>query len=52
MKKYVIVHGESSDELEEIVENYLNSGWKVCGGVAIGYNPSGMDDYYQAMIKE
>ena len=45
---------EAAKELERKVEELLNEGWNLYGGVSITVSPHGYADYYilaQAMVK-
>lgn len=46
-QRYIILEGKSPAELEEMVNNRIDTGWKLIGGLA--YNSNGY--YLQAMFK-
>ncbi len=52
-RKYKIISSVDTSMLEEIVQNYLNAGWELHGGLVAGLKPgiSGSNlEYSQVMI--
>lgn len=51
MKKYVILHGFSAEGLEEKVQESVNNGWELAGGVSVAMHEE-YEVWAQAMVKE
>lgn len=54
VKKYRVLTNINSEALEESVNQYLNAGWKLVGGIQMGFCTSkGLYFYYfaQSLIK-
>lgn len=49
--KYKILHDTSFISLEEQVNNYLDQGYVLAGGVSVVHYNGGGDYYYQAVSK-
>jgi len=52
MIKYRIIQNTSSVELEAMIKEYLEGGWKVAGGVAVHHEPHYHSVFSQAMTLE
>lgn len=47
---YYIAEANSTEKLQNIVDVYINSGWKICGGIAVT-RWEHQESFYQALIK-
>lgn len=48
---YEILHHTEKDELEKMVRNYLERGWSLQGGIAVGVKNGNSEAYFQAVTK-
>ena len=50
MIEYVIVCSDEAEDLEKLVNSFIEDGWKPQGGLAIAYNCG--YSYRQAMVRK
>ena len=50
--KYEILGHTNKRQLEIIVRNYLNNGWRLQGGVAVSVKNGNDAGYFQAVVKD
>ena len=48
---YEILHHTEKGELEKMVRNYLERGWSLQGGIAVGVKNGNSEAYFQAVTK-
>jgi hypothetical protein len=48
--EYIVINGDSLDDVTRIVNAHIQTGWEPMGGVAVSIW-NGIPAYFQAMIK-
>ena len=52
MEIYEVVNDIDVTHFHKAVNNHLNEGWKLCGGVFVDIDMDGNSHFYQAMTRE
>lgn len=50
--KYIILGDHHQEYLVEFVNQRLQDGWKLVGGISTNIDSEGIEKFYQAMTKE